>query len=225
MEVLEADEGTAEREERFVDVGPLVVADTEASKLIEPGKCPLDDPPPSSQTPAVLGAAHRQQRHDAASSQPRSDCLCIVAAVSHHTIWAMPRPSPLALEWKNRIHQRQCLLRVVSVGAGQAHGERARLARRKSDGACSRAWPVRWDSDQSGHRHAPRGWNNCPRPLATINLIVSSEPIQQREVNEIQHARSLPIAQAARNVIPDPHPSSCGSICQGTPLRRTNECW
>ena len=30
-----------------------------------------------------------------------------------------------------------------------------------------------------------------------INLIVSSEPIQQREVNEIPHARSLPIAQAA----------------------------
>ena len=26
-----------------MDVGPLVVADTEASKLIEPGKCPLDD--------------------------------------------------------------------------------------------------------------------------------------------------------------------------------------
>jgi len=35
-----------------------------------------------------------------------------------------------------------------------------------------------------------------------INLIVSSEPIQQREVNKIPHARSLPIAQAA----PTPHP-------------------
>ena len=35
-----------------------------------------------------------------------------------------------------------------------------------------------------------------------INLILSSEPIQQREVNEIPHARSLPIAQAA----PTRHP-------------------
>jgi hypothetical protein len=25
-----------------------------------------------------------------------------------------------------------------------------------------------------------------------------------------------------QHVIPDPHPSSCGSICQGMPLRRTN---
>src|SRR5947208_5845591 len=30
-----------------------------------------------------------------------------------------------------------------------------------------------------------------------IDLIVSSEPIQQREVNEIPHTRSLPIAEAA----------------------------
>jgi hypothetical protein len=35
-----------------------------------------------------------------------------------------------------------------------------------------------------------------------INLIVSSEPIQQREVNEIPHAGSLPIPQAA----PTRHP-------------------
>ena len=26
-----------------------------------------------------------------------------------------------------------------------------------------------------------------------------------------------------QHVIPDPHPSSCGSICQGMPLRRTNK--
>jgi hypothetical protein len=43
----------------------------------------------------------------------------------------------------------------------------ARLARRKSDGACSRACPDRWDSDRSDHRHTPRGWNNYPRPLVT----------------------------------------------------------
>ncbi len=27
-----------------------------------------------------------------------------------------------------------------------------------------------------------------------------------------------------QHVIRDPHPSSCGSICQGMPLRRTTEC-
>ena len=107
-----------------MNVGPPVLADTAASKLIEPRTCPLDNPAPSSQTAAVLGAARRQQREDAASLQPGSDGLCVVAAVPHHTIWATPRPSPLALEWKNRTHQRQCLLRVVSVGAGQANRER-----------------------------------------------------------------------------------------------------
>jgi hypothetical protein len=41
-----------------------------------------------------------------------------------------------------------------------------------------------------------------------INLIVSSEPIQQREVNEIPHARSLPIAQAA----PARHPRAAAEF-------------
>jgi len=40
----------------------------------------------------------------------------------------------------------------------------------------------------------------------SINLIASSEPIQQREVNETPHARSLPIAQAAPTRHPRPAP-------------------
>ena len=41
-----------------------------------------------------------------------------------------------------------------------------------------------------------------------INLILSSEPIQQREVNEIPHVRSLPIAQAA----PARHPRAAAEF-------------
>jgi hypothetical protein len=92
---------------------------------------------------------------------PGSDCLCIVAAVSHHTIWTTPRPSPLALEWKNRIHQRQCLLRVVSVGGGSANRER-------------HAPPV---ADQMTLAPALG-----PRP---INLVGACEPVQQRKVHQI----------------------------------------
>jgi hypothetical protein len=53
------------------------------------------------------------------------------------------------------------------------------------------------------HRADATTVHDRPRP---INLIVSSEPIQQREVNEIPHARSLPIAQAAPTRHPRPAP-------------------
>ncbi len=43
---LPADQRTPEGQERLVDVGPFVVPDAQTSKLIQPGKRPLDDPPP-----------------------------------------------------------------------------------------------------------------------------------------------------------------------------------
>src|SRR4029453_7008775 len=112
------------REERFVDGGPLVVADTEAPELIEPGERALDNPPPASQPAAMPGPPHCDQRQNATRSQAASDDRRIVAAVPDHTIWPSPRPSTFALKWRNRINQRQFFLRIISVGPGQPHGKR-----------------------------------------------------------------------------------------------------
>jgi hypothetical protein len=59
------------------------------------------------------------------------------------------------------------------------------------------------------------------------NLDVAREPIQGRIVD--QWIRSHPPARCQsrkrrQHVIPDPHLSSCGSLCQGIPLRRTKSC-
>ncbi len=98
----------------------------------------------------------------------------------------------------------------------------ARLARHRSDGACSRAWPDRWDSARSGHRRTPRGWNYCPRLPAT-NLSgrrVRASPASRSGSDPTRRARCQSRSRR-QHVIPDPHPSSCGSSCQGMPLRRT----
>src|SRR6516164_5881368 len=64
-----ADQRTLERQERGVNIGPLVVSDPQAAKLIEPGKCPFDDPTPALEATAMRGAAHRDQRHNPTDSQ------------------------------------------------------------------------------------------------------------------------------------------------------------
>ena len=49
---LPANQRAPEREERLVDVGPLVIPHAQAAKLTEPGKCALHDPaPPAQSTP------------------------------------------------------------------------------------------------------------------------------------------------------------------------------
>jgi len=63
---LPADQNASQSQECFVDVGALLVADTQASKLIEPGKAPLYHPSPSAKSTAVLGIPHREQWQNAA---------------------------------------------------------------------------------------------------------------------------------------------------------------
>jgi hypothetical protein len=121
---LPANQRAPQREERLVDVGPLVIPHAQAAKLTEPRKCALHDPPPPAQATPVRGATHGQQGHNVTSPETAPNGGCVVAAIPEHTVRALPRSSPFAVQRRNRIHQRQGFLRVVPVGAGQAHGER-----------------------------------------------------------------------------------------------------
>jgi hypothetical protein len=121
---LPTNQGAPQREERLVDVGPLVIPHAQTAKPIEPGKRPLHDPPPPAQSTPVRGATHGEPRHDMPRPQSAPNRLGIVAAIAQHTVRPPPRSPPFALEWGNRINQRQGFLRVVPVGTGQAERER-----------------------------------------------------------------------------------------------------
>jgi hypothetical protein len=89
-----------------VNVGPFVVADAQAAKLIQPGKCPFDDPTPAPEATARLGAAHRDQWENPTDSQAVADRFRVVAAIGDDAIRSTPRSAAFALEWRNCIHSR-----------------------------------------------------------------------------------------------------------------------
>src|SRR5207244_6802631 len=97
------DQRARQREKGLVDDGAFIVADSETAELIQPCERPIDDPPRPAQAAAVCRAAHRQQWHNATSSQPLSDARRIVVAVANHAIRPIPWPSTFTLEWRNRI--------------------------------------------------------------------------------------------------------------------------
>ena len=126
----------------------------------------------------MLGAAHGQQGHDVASSKATPNGSRIVAAIPEHTVWSLSRSAPCALQRGNRIDQRQGLLRVVPIRAGQTHGERHaspvanQMALAPALGPIGR---VRTGLITAMHRADGTTVHDRSRP---INLIVSSEPIQ-----------------------------------------------
>ena len=166
-----------------MDVGPFVVADAEASKLIEPGKRPLHDPAPPARAAPVRRAALRDKRENPTGSQSMADRRRVVAAITEHAGWTTPRSAAFALQWGNRIDQRQGFLRVVPIRAGQAHGERDALSITdqmpfaSTLGAVGR---IRTGLRAAMHRAHGAAVDHRPRPF---DFAVMSEPIQQREVN------------------------------------------
>ena len=154
----------------------------------------------------MLGAAHGQQGHDVASSKATPNGSRNVAAIPEHTVWSLSRSAPCALQRGNRIDQRQGLLRVVPIRAGQTHGERHASPVAKQMALASALGPISWIRPSlvpAVHRADGTTVHDRPGP---INLIVAREPIQQRKVDQIPHPRLLPVAQATPARHPRPAP-------------------
>src|ERR1700739_1297697 len=60
-----------------------------------------------------------------------------------------------------------------------------------------------------------------PQPLATNQSFRGGEPVQQCEVDQLPDPRFCQSCNRRQQDMPEPQPSSCGSISQGTPLRNT----
>jgi hypothetical protein len=94
--------------------------------------------------------------------------------------------------------------------------------RRKSDDVCCPAWLGRLDSVPSA---APK---NCPDRTAVhdrprpVNLSQRASQSSKEKWISCQMPASCQSRNRRQQVMPEPQPSSCGSISQGIPLRRTN---
>ena len=106
----------------LVDVGPLVIPHARAAKLIEPGKRPLDDPAPPTQSTPVRSATHREPRDDMPRPRSAANRRRVLTAIPEHTVRPLPRSPPSAMQRGNPIHEREGFLRVVPVRASQANG-------------------------------------------------------------------------------------------------------
>jgi hypothetical protein len=65
-----------------MNIGSFFVADSKATKLIQPGKGSLHYPSPATKAAAMRSVTHREKRHNAALAQSLPDCLRVVTSVA-----------------------------------------------------------------------------------------------------------------------------------------------
>ena len=191
-----------------MDVGPFVVADAQPAKLIQPRKRPFHHPSPASQAAAVPRSTDGQQRVNVAGAQTVTDGLRIIRAIAENAVRTVPWSPSLALERRNRIDERQRFLRIMTVGTGQTDRERHAPAVADHMAFAPSLSPVGgiWTRLRST-THCSHGTTIHDRPRP-IDLVVASQPIQHRKMNQIPHSGQLPIAQTS----PARHPGAAAQF-------------
>ena len=98
-----------------MEVGSLLVADTESFELMEPGEGPLDDPAGAAKAGAVGNAASGDQGSDAAFPQQVAVLVVVVAPVGEEPFGSVAGTSAYPSDAGYRVQQGDQLCDVVPV--------------------------------------------------------------------------------------------------------------
>ena len=201
---------------------PTFVAHVETAKSVKPGQRALNDPARAAQPAPVRRPALGELAVDPASMQRIAMRLRIVAAVTLDQAGFAPRATGASAQRRNGVDQRQQLGNVVPVGAGEQRRQRdpARLGENmvlrprltaigwvRSSFFPPRSARIEALSTRARPKSNWPRWRNSPSSTACSRR---QTPARCQRTNRRQQ------------VLPDPHPISFGSICQGIPLRNTN---
>jgi hypothetical protein len=205
-----------------VDVGPLVIANAQAAKLVQPRERALHDPAPPAQATPVRGAAHGQPGHDVPRPQARAESPPHRSRESPSTQVRMPpRPPMLALEWGNRIDQSQRFLRVVPMGSRQPNREWHAAPVANQMTLAPALGSVRGIGARSGRPRTLRGRSNYRQQPATNQSGRDARANRAARSASDPNCRPLANRATAASTSSRSAPEFLRSICQGMPLRRT----
>ncbi len=198
-----------------------LVAHGESSEAMQPGQGALDDPTCPTETAAVTTIATRQNGPDAPTTQFGAVTLRVVAAVALHRVGSAPGRARLSADRGHPVDEVEQLRQVVVIGGGQRRDERnpvrvgENMMLRPGLAAIGRVrssfFPPRTARSEALSTTA-RSNASTLRPRSSASRTACSR---------FQTPARCQRTSRRQQVMPDPHPISCGSMFHGIPLRST----
>lgn len=111
-----------------MDLGGAVVADEEASALVEPGEGAFDDPAVMSEPGSVLGLSAGDHGLDSAPTQLTAVAVVVVAAVGNDEVGTAAGSADATSHRRDQVEERDQLSDVVTVPTGQRPRQRGAMA-------------------------------------------------------------------------------------------------
>jgi hypothetical protein len=204
-----------------MNIRSFLVAYSQTAELMKPTVRAFDNPAKHTQAATMLGVALGQYRSNVASPQSRAMRFGIVRSITLDAFGSSPLPA-FATNFRDRIHQRDQLRYVVSIGPRQRGRQRDAVGIREYVMLRARLAAI-------------RGIGASLRPPKTARTDVLSTTARDQSIwsasssfcrNTHRIFSQTPAACQSRNrrqqVMPDPHPISLGRYSQGMPVLSTN---
>jgi len=206
----------------FMDVGSAFVTNTQSAKLMQPTQRPFDDPPRNAQPTAIFSSPFSKDRLDSLLTEFFTMRLRIVSSISLNTIGFLKRSTWFSSNRRDRFNQRQQLSHIMTIRPGQFD------CKRGSYGICNDMvfrphFPsIRWI--RAGFRPPKTARTDAESTTAREKSIWSdSRSLLSKTVWILSHIPACCQSRSRRQqVIPEPHPISCGRYSQGRPVLSTN---
>lgn len=207
-----------------MDVVALFVADAKATLFEEPGEHALDNTAMLTQPTSMFRIAFGNQRLDAAITERLANLrFGVVSLVAEDSLRTATASATRLFNRRNRVNQRNGLLRIVDVRACMDQGQRRAL----SIGGHMPFRPVFPAVGGIGASLRPPKTARTEQ-LSKIALDQSISPANPSSSNSSRHTFSqTPAACQSRRrrqqVMPLPQPISCGRYSQPQPVLNTNK--
>ena len=211
-------------EQRLEQVRPPLIADTQATKAEQPGKCALHHPAVPSEPLAGVNPTASNSWRDATGAQGATEVRRVVGLVGVQLGGTLPRTTGLpsrADDRRDGVDERDELRRVVSVGRRET--DRQRNPGAVDDQVVLGAGLAAVNRVRPGPLAPLLARTLTESRLARLHSMAASSPNQFSSVS-CSRSQTLTACQSRsrrQQVVPLPHPSSFGRSRHGQPVRST----
>ena len=205
-----------------MNTGPTFVAQVEATEPMQPGQCAFHDPPRPTEPAAMGRAALGELGVDPAAVQRVAVRLRVIAPIALNQVRLADGTTGTPAQRRDRVDQRQQLGDVVAVRGSQQRRQRDAAGLGENVVLRPRLTAIGWVRSSFFPPRSAR-----TEALSTRARVRSSWPRWRNSASRTACSRRQTPARCHRasrrqHVLPEPQPISFGSICHGSPLRKTN---
>jgi len=204
-----------------MNVGQSLIANLQATEMMQPSQCTFNHPTRLAQTAAVFGIASREQTANAARGERIAMGLRIIGPIALYAPRTTTRTAWFSADRRNAIDEWQQLGHIMMVGSGYNDVQRNSVRFGDDVMLRTRLTAIGWVRSSFFPPCAARTEELSTMAREKSSLSASRSLFSSTSCMRCHTPRRCQARNLRQQLIPEPQPISWGIMLHGTPLRST----